>query len=123
MVCIIAYVVVFHQAAFLSSADFFFKINFLKRIFQKYHQIVKQFRPDRPSSGLIWVQTVCRGYQQTTLVDKEFNDICTKITIERPAVMFTNVSYFGISGSFRFTVQFLYICLVMPIISKVHGDN
>ena len=23
------------------------------------------------SSGLIWVQTVCQGYQQTTLVDKE----------------------------------------------------
>ena len=25
----------------------------------------------RQSSGLIWVQTVCQGYQQTTLVDKE----------------------------------------------------
>ena len=31
--------------AFLSSADFFFKINFLKKFFQKYHQNVKQFGP------------------------------------------------------------------------------
>ena len=28
-------------------------------------------RPD-DSSGLIWVQTVCQGYQQTTLVDKDY---------------------------------------------------
>ena len=27
-------------------------------------------RPD-DSSGLIWVQTVCQDYQQTSLVDKE----------------------------------------------------
>ena len=26
-------------------------------------------RPDE-SSGLIWVHTVCQGYQQTTLIDK-----------------------------------------------------
>ena len=30
-----------------------------------------QIRPDF-LSGLIWVQTVCIGYQQTTLVGKEF---------------------------------------------------
>ena len=29
-----------------------------------------QIRPDI-LSGLIWVQTVCKSYQQTTLVDKE----------------------------------------------------
>ena len=34
---------VFH--AFLLSADFFFKINFLKKFFQEYHQNVKQFGP------------------------------------------------------------------------------
>ena len=35
-------------ACFLSSADFFFKINFfLKKIFQEYHQSVKQFGSDQ----------------------------------------------------------------------------
>ena len=33
---------------------------------------MSNIRPDN-SSGLIWVQTVCQGYQQTTLVDKELN--------------------------------------------------
>ena len=28
---------------------------------------------DNKISGWIWVQTVCKGYQQTTIVDKEFN--------------------------------------------------
>ena len=56
--------------AFLSSADFFSKINFLrKKIFQEYHQNVKQFRSrSGPKSS---VQTVCQGYQQTTLVNRE----------------------------------------------------
>ena len=31
----------FHD--FLSSADFFFKVNFFEKIFQKYNQRVKQF--------------------------------------------------------------------------------
>ena len=31
-------------------------------------------RPDN-SSGLIWVQTVCQDYQQTTLLDKKLNNI------------------------------------------------
>ena len=50
----------------------FFKINFLKKFFQEYHQSVKLFGPCSDSLGLIWVQTVCQGYQQMTLVDKEF---------------------------------------------------
>ena len=47
--------------AFLPSADFFFKINF----FEKF------YRNTDVSSVLIWFQTVCKGYQQTTLVGKE----------------------------------------------------
>ena len=39
-------------ACFLSSADFFFKINFFEKFFQEYHQC----------------QTVCKNYQQTILV-------------------------------------------------------
>ena len=48
----------------------FFKINFLRKFFQEYHHWTL-IRPD-DLSGLIWVQTVCQGYKQTTLVDKEF---------------------------------------------------
>ena len=59
----------------------FFKNNFSKNSFG-YTICVKQFgsRSNRNTifvkqfgsrSGLIWVQTVCKGYQQTTLVGKE----------------------------------------------------
>ena len=44
----------------LSSADFFFTINFFEKIFQEY-----------VLSGLIWVKAVCKMYQQMTLRDKE----------------------------------------------------
>ena len=46
----------------LSSADFF-SINFFKKFFKEHTQSVKQLDP-----VLISVQTVCRGYQQTTKV-------------------------------------------------------
>ena len=58
---------------FLSSAVFF-KINFLKQIFQEYHQSVKLFFIlIRPAllSDLIWVQTVNKDCQQMTLGCKE----------------------------------------------------
>ena len=47
----------------------FFKINFFEKIFQEYLQcqpIWLQIRPDI-LSGLIWVQTVSKDYQQTTI--------------------------------------------------------
>ena len=54
----------------LLSADLF-QNNLFQKI-QEYHQCVKQFgsRSVRPDIflGLIWVQTVCKSYQQTTLV-------------------------------------------------------
>ena len=51
----------------------YFKIKFFKKFFQEYHQSVKQLIQIRPDilSGLIWIQTVCKGYQQMTLVGKE----------------------------------------------------
>ena len=55
---------------FLSSAVFFFNINFFERFFQEYHQSVKQFGA-RSVRVWYWVQIVCKGYQQTTKVDKE----------------------------------------------------
>ena len=42
--------------AFLLSGDFF-KINIFKNFYQEHYQSV-----------LIWVQTVCKGYQQVTKV-------------------------------------------------------
>ena len=54
----------------LSSVDFF-KINFfsdnISGIPSECQTIWIQIRPD-VLSGLIWVQTVCKGYQQTTKV-------------------------------------------------------
>ena len=43
----------------------FFKINFFENFFQEYHTSVKQI--GSILSGLIWVQSVCKGYQQTAL--------------------------------------------------------
>ena len=52
----------------LSSADLFFKTNFFKKLFQEHYKSVKQFgsRSTDILSVMIWVQTVCKGYQQTT---------------------------------------------------------
>ena len=54
----------------------FLKINFLKKIFQEYHQRVKYigFR-----SGPILVQTVCKSNQQRTLVGKKIKVVSLKI--------------------------------------------
>ena len=60
---------------FLSSADFF-----QNQLFRKIPSGIPsecqtgwiQIRPD-VLSGLIWVQSVCKGYQQTALVGNELN--------------------------------------------------
>ena len=40
----------------------------------EYQTVWSQIRPDI-LSGLILVQTVCKGYQQMSLADREFKDI------------------------------------------------
>ena len=56
---------------FLLSADFFSKSTFLETFFQEYCPTVWiQIRHDI-LLGLIWVQIVCKGYPQRTLVGKE----------------------------------------------------
>ena len=60
---------------FLSSADFFQSQLFgknLSRIPSECQIVRIQSRPDF-LSGLIWVKTVCKSYQQTTLGDKELH--------------------------------------------------
>ena len=60
------------SCAFLSSADFFFKINFFEKKIRKTEcqTVWIQIMPDI-FSGLIWVQTFCNCYQQTGLVGTE----------------------------------------------------
>ena len=52
---------------------FFFNINFLKKILSGIPSECQtdwiQIRPDK-RSGLIWVQSVCKGYEQTALVGR-----------------------------------------------------
>ena len=56
----------------LSSSDYILFFKFI--LIQESHQSVKQFGSRSGLlSGLIWVQTVCKGYQQTALVNKEFS--------------------------------------------------
>ena len=57
---------------FLSSADIFqIQLFFFK--FSECLTVWIQIRSDI-FSGLIWVQTVCKGYQQTTLAGKVLNN-------------------------------------------------
>ena len=60
---------------FLLSADFFFQNQIFRKIlsgipFECQTDWI-QIRPDI-LSGLIWVQSVCKGYQQTTFFKIDF---------------------------------------------------
>ena len=63
--------------AFLSSADFF-RNHFFRKILSGIQPECQtdwiQIRPDR-TSGLIWVQSVCKGYEQTAPLGKALNCI------------------------------------------------
>ena len=74
--------VIFH--ALLSSAYYFSKSTFLKKIFREHYlaecqTVWIQIRTDI-LSVLIWIQTVCKGYQRMTKVaagKKRFKSMCT----------------------------------------------
>ena len=61
----------------LSSADIIFQNHFLLLLFFLFFffgnisRVSSSLDPECPL-GLIWVLIVCKGYQQTTLVSKEF---------------------------------------------------
>ena len=68
-----AYWIFFH--AFLSFDDFFQNLcsrKILSGIPSECQTVWTQIRTD-VLSVLIWVQIVCKGYQQTTLIGKELN--------------------------------------------------
>ena len=73
---------------FLSSADFFQNQLFQKLLSgkpSKCQTVWIQIRPDI-LSGLIWVQTVCKGYQQAALVG-------SKLTIQTVFDFFSASSF------------------------------
>ena len=60
----------------LSSADIIFQNHFFAVVvffyfFCNISRVSSSLDPECPL-GLIWVLIVCKGYQQTTLVSKEF---------------------------------------------------
>ena len=99
---------------FLSSA--FFKIIFFEKFVQEYHLSVKQIG-SRSGPNLIWIQTVCKAYQQMTLGGKELTKkifFCEQkkkfskiLNIYRIYGWFSSlISYFDSS----FTVKLFFIC-------------
>ena len=77
------------NAYFISSSCFFCRllIFFQNHLYSKNcfrntirgSKSLNQIRPDF-LSGLIWFQTVCKSYQQTTLVGKELNNFFKKLS-------------------------------------------
>ena len=53
-----------------SSADFFQNQVFRKKSFRNTIRVLNRLDPDqaRHLSGLIWVQAVCKSYEQTTII-------------------------------------------------------
>ena len=61
------------------------KINFFQKTLQEYHQSGKQFGTRSGSNPnflqnltLIWIQTVCKIYQQSALVEKGLRQVYAK---------------------------------------------
>ena len=84
---------------------FFSKINYFEKFFQKYHQCHKVWTQIRPNIllGLIWVQIVCKGYQQMTLVGKGLSLIHLPTIISRKN-LFLILGVLG--GFFHFSPNF-----------------
>ena len=94
--------VIFH--AFMLSADFFqinFSFKILSGIPSECQIVLIQIRPDI-LLGLIWVQTVCKCYQQMTLVaGKELINlyfVCASSGVEKSTRQLAMVSAFYAVG-------------------------
>ena len=101
----------FVACLFVSVLFFFFSklhqsTSSFWKILSECQTVWIQIRPDI-LSGLIWVQTVCKGYHQlTTLVGKEtFNNTCTDIST--PTSISENcrlISYIWQSDNYRMSL-------------------
>ena len=78
ILCLLGHFSCFFVACWLFQNQFFRKI--LSGIASEFRTVCIQIRPDF-LSGLIWVQTICKGYQQTTLVNKELSITATRVAI------------------------------------------
>ena len=62
-------------------------------------------------SGMIWVQTVCKGYQQTTLVDKKLNLLCE---LHNPMYNSNNICYNDLPAQISL-IKVSFVCLNQEI--------
>ena len=72
---------------FLLSADLLFFENFSQK--SQCQTFWIQIRP-KVLSDLIWVQTVCKGYEQTTLVGKELTESLSILAIQKNELGFNS---------------------------------
>ena len=97
--------------AFLSSAEFF-KINFFEKILSGLPSECQtdwiEIRPDA-LSGLIWVQSVCKGFEQTTLVgnalSRDYSEIVSRLLKAGAAV--NQQTVVSVQGSWEFACFFV----------------
>ena len=99
----------------------FFKNNFFEKLFQEYHQSRKQFETtSRQNSALIWVESACKVYQQTT--DK-------KVSIQHPKADSETLNQDNSDQSVHYLPR--PVCPKFykkyftrpPILSCMHGEN
>ena len=74
------------QLFMLCGLQILFKFNLFEKLCQEYHQSIKQFgsrsSPAFCRASMVWVQTVCKDYQQMTLGEdvtarsKKISGIC-----------------------------------------------
>ena len=87
----------------------FFKINIFKKFFQEHYQSVNSLESDQVNIllVLIWVQTVCKGYQQMTKLAASKERVLEISPTTTPvATLFLTSSKSGeVSERLKFTVR------------------
>ena len=75
-----------YRRLFKSFTDF---LNNISRIQPECQTVLIQIRPD-VLSGMVWVQTICKGYQQATLVGKELKGCLNSLKIRNTSIIIRN---------------------------------
>ena len=115
---------------FMSSADFFSKSTFLKYSFKNTIRVLNSLDPDLTQPdvllGLIWVQTVCKVYHQTTLVGEKVNRFWhylqvgqnspkTSYILQKYFNIFPLYSYFFVSIIPRYIFFFFLLIVTLAV--------
>ena len=93
-------------AIFFGRLLIFFKINFLGKFFQKYHQNVSSLDPNQ-------AQTECQGCQHTALVDKDM-PVDKRICLSQELFHFDNlyrVSQMKCRHLIQYVVKVFVLCM------------